>query len=376
MNVYVYPADAWGCGSYRLIWPAQAVAEVQPDWQVTIILPGDRSIPIEFDPRTGRVTKEGFPRDADVVVIQRPSQFFQQQLVSMLRDRGVAVVVDMDDDLAHIDGSNPASRALAAKVRHPNYDKLSPVDKARTDPMVPNIHSFHYATEACRQATLVTVTTPALAKVYGAHGRVRVVPNQVPAAYLGLPHEDSDLIGWGGTAITHPYDLQQVGPSIAKLTQAGHRFETVGDPAGVGRALGLRADPAGPGNVAIHQWPEAIARFGIGIAPLAVTRFNQAKSWLKPLEYAAVGVPAVVSPTEEYLRWATRCAGCVVAAKPKHWQGILRALALDPGRRQDMSEAGRAAAAENTIEGNAGWWAEAWADAAELQRTKVTAGAR
>ena len=375
MNVYLYPADQWGCGSYRMIWPAQAAAEAQPDWQISIVIPGERSVPMVFDPRTGEVIKEGFPRDADVVVLQRPSNFFQPQLVDLLRARGVAVVVDMDDDLAHIDGSNPAFRMLAARVPHPEYDKLSPVDKQRLTRMVPNMHSFHHATEACRRATLVTVSTIGLAAVYGAHGRVRVVPNQVPAAYLDVPHEDSDLIGWGGTAVTHPYDLQQVGASMARLVQTGHRFETVGDPTGVGRALGIGADPAGPGNVGIMEWPAAIARFGIGIAPLAMTRFNQGKSWLKPLEYAAVGVPAVVSPTADYLRWADRCGGCVVAAKPRQWQGILRGLARDPGRRQEMTEAGRAAAAGNTIEGNVGRWLQAWADAVDLQRGKVSAGA-
>ncbi len=377
MKVYLYPADQWGCGSYRIMWPAQAVAEAQPDWQVTVVIPGERSVPMEFDPRTGKVVKEGFPQDADVVVLQRPANFFQPQLVDLLRARGVAVVVDMDDDLAHIDGSNPAFRSLAARVPHPQFEQLSPVDKARLSEqrMVPNMNSFHHATEACRRATLVTVTTPQLAKVYGGHGRVRVIPNQVPASYLGIPHEDSDLIGWGGTAHTHPYDLQQVGASVAKLVRGGHRFETVGDPDGVAKALGLNADPGGPGVVGILDWPGAIGRFGIGLAPLADTRFNRGKSWLKPLEYAAVGVPAVVSPLDDYQRWAERCGGCLLAAKPKQWEGIVRALARDPGRRQEMSEAGRAAAASNTIEGNAWWWAEAWADAVELQHTKVTAGA-
>lgn len=377
MRVYVYPADQWGCGSYRLIWPAQAVAEALTDWQVTIVVPGERSVPMKFDPRTGEILEEGFPRDADVVVLQRPSNFFQPQLVGLLRARGVAVVIDMDDDLAHIDGSNPAFKALAARVPHPQFEQLSPVDQSRMagQRMVPNMHSFKHATEACRGATLVTVSTPQLADVYGAHGRVAVLPNQVPAAYLDIPHVDSDLIGWGGTAHTHPYDLQQVGGALARLVGTGHRFETVGDPDGVARALGLGADPGGPGIVGIADYPAAIAQFGVGIAPLADTRFNRGKSWLKPLEYAAVGVPAVVSPRDDYQRWAGLCGGCVLAAKPKQWEGILRALARDPGRRQEMSEAGRAAAAGNTIEGSAWRWAEAWATAVDLQRGKVPAGA-
>src|SRR5689334_24701002 len=42
-------------------------------------------------------------------------------------------------------------------------------------------------------------------------------------------------------------------------------------------------------------WPRALSALGIGLAPLADSTFNRAKSWLKPLEMAAVGVPCVMS---------------------------------------------------------------------------------
>jgi hypothetical protein len=164
--------------------------------------------------------------------------------------------------------------------------------------------------------------------------------------------------------------------AVADLVRSGGRFETVGNPAGVGRALGLPADPAGPGDVTLDAWPSAIARFGVGIAPLAATRFNDAKSRLKPMEYAAVGVPAVVSPAADYQAWAALGDHCVVATKPKVWRAVLRDLTRDPARRVEMSEAGRTIAAANTIEGNAWRWLEAWADArARRSDTKVTAGA-
>ena len=45
-----------------------------------------------------------------------------------------------------------------------------------------------------------------------------------------------------------------------------------------------------------------VAKLGIGVAPLADTKFNAAKSWLKMAEMAALGVPCVVSPRAEYMR--------------------------------------------------------------------------
>jgi glycosyl transferase family 1 len=377
VKVYVLPADDWGCGSYRLIWPAQAAAEVEHSLDVTILPPGSRNLGGKFDPDTGRVLNiDKYPQDADVFVLQRPTSYFQPQVIQMMMDRGIAVVVDMDDDLSHVHPSNPAFAQMAPKVVHPSHRHLPPVERHKTDGKVPNLHSHLNAVEACRLATMVTVTTEQLASSYGAHGRVRILPNRVPRAYLETPHEDSDLIGWGGSMHSHPHDLQQVGPSIAQLVSQGARFETVGNPAGVGRALGLREDPTSPGDVQFHEWMPSIARFGIGLAPLALTRFNHAKSWLKPLEYAAAGVPAVISPTADYLAWAGVAPGaCEVARKPREWEGILKALVRDSGRRLEMSEAGRAAAARHAIEDHAWRWAEAWVEAVRLQRMKVTAGA-
>lgn len=372
MKVYVYPGDAWGCGAYRMIWPAMGVSAHDHSIDVTITEAGARAVTMEVS-RDGTVTRENFPADADVIVLQRPTNTFLRQVIPMLQDRGVAVVVDMDDDLGHIDPRNPAHAALGRTVTRPVMDRVTGQVRPVTGP---NPHSFHHAADACRMATMVTVTTPALAKVYGAHGRVRVIPNYVPARYLDITRVDSDLVGWGGSVHSHPDDLQQLGPAIARLSRQGLRFETVGDPAGVARALGLPEQPGGPGPVGLDDWPAAIARFGVGIAPLAPTRFNDAKSRLKPLEYAAVGVPAVVSPAADYRAFAAECPSVVVAERPKAWEAALRTLTRDAGRRAEMSEAGRDVARLNTIEANAWRWAEAWSEAVKIERPKVPAGAR
>lgn len=371
MKVYVYPGDQWGCGAYRMLWPGMGVSALGDDIEVTITEPSQRSVNFEVERGTGMVVRENFPADADVVVLQRPTNVFLVQVVTLLQQRGVAVVVDMDDDLGCIDPRNPAHHSLAKTVLRP---VRLPTGQVRPMRMA-NPHQASSAADVCRMATLVTVTTPALARRYGSHGRVRVIPNYVPQWYTELPRVDSDLIGWGGSVHSHPDDLQQVGPAVAKLVQRGHRFETVGDPAGVARALGLRADPDGPGPVGLMEWPQAIARFGIGIAPLAPTRFNDAKSRLKPLEYNAVGVPAVVSPAADYTAWAAESPGTIVVSKPRAWEAALRDLAAHPGRRAELSEAGRNVARANTIEGNAWRWAEAWTEAVDIQRQKVPAGA-
>jgi hypothetical protein len=362
VKTYVYPGDAWGCGHYRLVWPAQAVGlDPSLDLDVTIIEPNNRNMAIDVDPRTGRVTRERFPDDADVIVFQRLTNGFMAQVIPMLQARGVAVVMDMDDDLGCIHPSNPAFAGLQPMVWYEGRRRK-------------NLHSWHNARDACRQADMVTVTTPALADRYGAHGRVRVIPNMVPAWYLSIEHEDAETIGWGGVVGTHPDDLQSVGPSIATLVQGGTAFRQVGDGGGVARALGLREEPPTTGPLPLTEWPRAIAEFGIGIAPLADTRFNRAKSRLKPLEYAAVGVPWVGSDLPDYR--ALHELGCgMLAGRPKAWGGVLRRLLREPSLRADLSAAGRAVAAAQTFEAHAWRWADAWTEAVALKRSGALATA-
>lgn len=359
MKVYAYMGDQWGCGSYRVLWPCEAAAAAGGD--VTVVRPDERKVEMRVDRHTQRVVGENFPDDADVVILQRPTNMFMPQVIPILQARGVAVVVDMDDDLSRIHPANPAWKSFAPWLVHTGTGKTWP-----------NPHRWQHAEESCRLADLVTVTTPALARKYGKHGRVQVIPNYVPKQYLAIPRRDSEVIGWGGSVHSHPHDLQQVGPAIARLVARGHRFITVGNKTGVARALGLTEDPGGPADVPLGEWPHHLSTIGVGIAPLADTQFNQAKSRLKPLEYAAVGVPAVASPADDYARFA-QAGGCLLADRPRAWEGILRSLASSAERRAEQSERGREVAAANTIEGHSHEWLEAWA-AAVGTRTKVTAG--
>lgn len=353
LKVYLYPSDQWGCGHYRMIWPGRAVDE--PGIDAEVVTPGSRKVSIHFD-QMGRVAREDFPEDADVIVFQRPTSRFIAELVPMLQARGVAVVIELDDDLAHVHPANPAFEYLQPTIRHGRQS-------------APNMHDLSTLREALRKADMLIVSTDELAGSYTSAGGVRVIRNYIPRHYLDVQHVDSPVIGWGGSVHSHPDDLQQVGPAIANLVADGATFQTVGDPADVARVLGLRQDPDSTGPVPLESYPVAVARFGIGIAPLAPTRFNRCKSWLKGLEYAALGVPWVGSPLPEYQLLHDMGTGRL-AAKPKHWTGALRALMASEALRAEMSTAGRQVAAALTVEGNAWRWAEVWAEAAKVRNRR------
>lgn len=339
MKVLVYPSDRFGCGSFRAIWPGQYCATAGHD--VEVVRAQDRRVRLVMEGNTVRDVLV----EADVVVLQRVTHTYMAQAVAVMRAKGIAVVVDVDDDLSSIHPSNPAW-----EMHRPGRGP----------------HSWHNLAAACRAASLVTVSTPALLGVYAKHGRGQVLPNYLPDSYYGLTRVDSDVIGWPGSIHSHPNDPEVVGGSVARLVDEGAQFVMRGDSTGAGRAFGLAQDPPG-GGVSIEEWPRAVASIGVGIAPLADTRFNQCKSALKPMEMSACGVPWVASPRAEYKRLHEMGAG-VLADRPRTWYRELKRLHGSAALRQEMSEAGRAVAEQLRLSQNSWRWMDAWTRAYEMQQ--------
>jgi len=383
----------------RLIWPARAIHEAHPDIEVVINEPRkDADTGLRVIMKGDAVIEAHCPEDADLLVFQRPTVPDVAAAIPFWRAKGVAVVVDLDDDLSHIDPANPAwvmmhpdrrsgrlwsyesdstrqhiaemvLTRLRAEGRDPDALSQSMLNRLALDLYVKFLgsfprHSWLAAKEAAASATLTTVSTPALAGRYG-RGNARVIENYVPARFLDTPHEDSDLVGWPGSTHSHPGDLAVMGGAVASLLRDGGRFLVVGDSTGADRELGVEVPMTGP--IGYDGWIEAVAQLGVGVAPLAESRFNEAKSWLKPLELSAAGVPWVASPRPEYQRLAALGCGAL-AAKPKDWLRALRSLVRDPALRAEQSAAGREVAGRLTVEGNAWRTAEVWAEAVEIER--------
>jgi hypothetical protein len=362
VKVVVYPADRHGCGHFRLIWPADVLRRQGVDVQV--VEPGNRNVMMAVDDEQGVVDVQ-LPEGTDVVVFQRTTHRYLAQAVGVIRRKGVAVVVDVDDDLSAIHPSNPAWQMIHPRSAARQAGKT-------LDPLL-EPHSWQHVQQACRDASMVTCTTPVLLRRYASHGRGRVIPNYLPSHYYGLNRVDSDLLGWPATIHSHPDDPSVTGHAIGRLLDEGATFRTFGKSDDVYRAFGLAADdrrvdvqPA----ASLSSWPRAVNALGIGIAPLSDTRFNAAKSWLKPLEMSAVGVPWVASPREDYRRLHELGCG-VLVEKPKAWYRVLADLRRDATLRAELSEAGRQVAATLQLENHAWRYAEAWSDALELTRNDL-----
>lgn len=349
MKVYVFPADTTGCGYYRLIWPALALQ--RQGYDVSVVTPRQRDQMMQAAIKDGKVVSIRVPSDADVVVLQRVTHRFLAQGVPLIRQNRIAVVIDMDDDLTCIHPANPAFNML-----HPRNGNID--------------HSWENTLRACDSASLVTVSTPALQQRYGRTRPSHVLYNMIPKRMLDVPHTDSNVAGWGGSVHSHPTDLQVMGGAVAQLLQAGYRFKIAGPDAGVHTALGLpKTAPIESTGIIddIDAWPFAVTSIGVGVAPLADSKFNHAKSWLKMAEYAAVGVPCVASPRTEYARLHKLGVG-LLARNPNEWTKKLQLLVRNGELRRELSEEGRLVMKSYTIEENAWRWWEAWSDALSMER--------
>lgn len=353
MKIYLFPADAHGCGHFRMIWPAIALKEQGHD--VALVMPGQRDSALAgaLD-ENGVMVDVRIPQDADLIVFQRTTHRNLAQAVKLIRQRGVAVAIDMDDDLTAIHPSNPAYAMLHPQGPQPD-------------------HSWHYALDACRDASAVIVSTPALLKRYAPHGRGFVFDNYIPEHYFDVPHFDNATIGWAGSLHSHPNDLQSMGSSVNVLSQSGYQFAVIGDVKGVHNAWGVNENVPimATGPKQINDWPIAVATLGIGVAPLADTKFNAAKSWLKMLEYAALGIPCVGSDRAEYVRINKEHGIGWIAKDAKDWTRKLKTLADDPIARHELAQAGLESARGLAMKKNAWKLAEIWTEAVKIERAKT-----
>lgn len=346
MRVYIYPADTQGCGYYRLIWPGKQLQAMGCD--VRLVHPkAAHKIQGGMD-KDGKLVQVSIPKDADVIVFQRVTSKVLAEGVKIIRANGVAVVIDIDDDMSAIHQHNPAWSALHPKNARQEYD-------------------WRAANIACENASLVTTSTVALQKRYAPHGRGMVLHNAIPELFLTLPHEDSDLIGWAGALFSHPDDPMVLGSSMGRLQREGFPFKIVGPIHKTKEAFQLDHDPMATGPLPVERWAPEVTKLGVGIAPLTDTRFNQAKSWLKPLEYASLGVPCVSSPRAEYRRLHALGVG-LLADNPREWYRHVSALARSESMRTELAQRGKEAVRALTIEANAWRWWEAWTRAYQIER--------
>ncbi|GGW98601.1 glycosyltransferase family 4 protein [Streptomyces chartreusis] len=319
MRVHIWTADTAGSGWYRGHLTATALS-----WLGHLVSAGMRLPRAPLDTIIGcRIAMPG------------PSRAWRE-----LKDQGVRLVLDLDDDYFHLDPSN----ARAVEVWTPEMQLSLAANLAISD--------------------VVTCCSEPLAEVLREFADdVRVVPNGLPAQFLGTPRDYQAegrplYVGWAGS-----------GSTIAELplaVRALNRISQYRRPGGgevMVRLVGITPEDAMARGMKGKQvgalgWvphPEqyvrdVVSEFDVWCAPYRDIAFNRAKFPTKWLESSMLGIPLIASDIEPYRRVIRHGETGFLVRYEHEWGRYLKQLADDPELRQRIGMAARAEASGSILQ--------------------------
>lgn len=288
----------------------------------------------------------------DVVLLQRMMMPNMALAINFAKANGQVVINDVDDWFWGLDTSNQAYIGTHPKtvIKTPRFDGSGqPIKDMFGNQMYDetmNPENINNYAKTIAASSLVTVSTPYLAERLSARVRVpiEVVPNYVDLSRFrpvvqtpGVP-----TFGWAGSLDHRSGDVEQIAgvlrPSVLDgtihLHHSGdyrHQRRTDGEmldryPTTFAETIGVPDEmvstlPISPSS----EYPKLLT-FDVGMVPLRETPFNEAKSDIKGLEYAACGIPFIASASSEYAKLWEDWGGCFhIAKRPKDWiSGIKR----------------------------------------------------
>ena len=254
------------------------------------------------------------------------------------RAAGARVICDVDD-----------------LVFQPELAHSDVIDGLRSQKLVPEEWSAYFADvrRSLLKADHCTVPTAPLARELERLGLpTTVVPNGFDAGFLRVAERARSRrraeatsgvrVGYAAGTFTHQRDLAVAAPALARVLRenANVRFVTT-DAVDIGEfpELASRADQLElRQRVPFDQLPLEYARFHVNIAPLEVGNpFCEAKSAVKYIEAALVGVATVASPTEPFTDAIRAGENGLLAAGDDSWYEALSRLVADESLRHELA---------------------------------------
>jgi hypothetical protein len=255
----------------------------------------------------------------DVVVTQRyamPDRASADKLARHCRTHGIKLIYDLDDDLLNIPRNHPEAAILRPQAK--------------------------LVARMLGHADAVWVSTEALQQTIGA--KATVVPNGLDERIWAAPPMQARR-SWGPLRIlymgttTHEADFAMVEPALIRLHKefAGRvGIDLIGVTARGDLPTGINR--IAPPSHALASYPGFVdwimrQSWDLGIAPLADTGFNRAKSAIKTLDYAALGLAVLASDVRAYR------GSCAELIGNNDWFMALERLVRDPQRRLAQAQA-------------------------------------
>lgn len=329
MRISIALGETLGCGWYRAILPGK-----------------------ELERRGHQVTFSHFYNDdmvlnADVVLVQRQSMPASLANIKVLRQHGVPVLHEFDDDIHSIPTSNPSSGSWGTGK--------------------PETLTFEAISRICSG---MIVSTPQLVEAYKKFNpNISVCYNAIDDTWLAkmrpqeitgeLNREGQIRIGYAGSN-THRADLMTIMKPLVKIMREFPqvRIVFIGDnlmtalPHDLWGRVEFAGATANPEQrkyedpysetLASHDYYRLIQKsdFDIGIAPLESTTFNSGKSYLKVMQNGMLGIPTIASSHTPYRQYQSEANEkvCILAREDREWYTGLKALVTSAALRKQLAE--------------------------------------
>ncbi|KPF47115.1 hypothetical protein IP87_18395 [beta proteobacterium AAP121] len=258
---------------------------------------------------------------ADVLVVQRGLSARAWRLQRWMRQRGGAVVYDIDDLLTEMPPHISNRAAVAAQLR------WLPRCLAESD-------TLSVSTARLQQMLADSLTLPPAV----------VVPNHaLPPDGRPLPAQTAGPVSLL-FASTENLAVDALFPALRAVQQAQPELQivVVGPPGAAFEAAGFQVQrhPLMP-RAAFLDFAGSLPN-PVGVVPLEDSRFAAGKSAVKWLYYAGIGVPTLcsaVSPYAEVLAHGHN--GWLVPNTAAAWEAALREVLTDPAARQRVAQTAR-----------------------------------
>jgi glycosyltransferase involved in cell wall biosynthesis len=343
LKVLGLQADEAACGHYRVRFPLEYLKR------------GGAEVEIRSDLNQTLLGKY------DIILAQRQHDPNILDLLLQAKWMGKTIIYEIDDNVHRI---HPTSCVFGVYK--------------------PGSETLHSIAKFMRNCDGLFTTSAVLGSQYAEYNqRVWVINNYIDYGYRDWETpitrderlKDKVVIGWAGS-ITHQDDYAPLQGVLAKvlnkydnvafaLVSAYMTMDIFVKELGLPEEKVVRLEPCD-----FPEFPKLPAQFDIGLVPLIDTGFNRAKSWLKPLEYGARGVPYIASALAPYisLHQETNGVGGYLCNTPQEWESALCRLVEDEAERKQ-----RSAAILDTVrthysmEANAWRWAQAMRECRDMK---------
>jgi hypothetical protein len=293
----------------------------------------------------------------DVVVWHRVAIVEADQLAvleALRTGRGTRLVFDLDDNLLDLEGHG--ERGVYETMSEAVARSLAVADEVWTS--TPRL-----AARAARATGAVVAVLPNSLDP-GLWGTDGPGPAPLPA---GRGRRPLQLLYMGTR--THDDDFAVVEQALERLhadRPGSFRLSMVGVRSRKGASPDWLRTIEPPVHVgasypAFAAWFRGLSGFDLGIAPLQSSAFNDCKSPIKVLDYAAIGLPTLASAVPAYQDALRSGVDCLHAANdPEAWAHAVAALAADRSPLAAVATAARRLVAP-----------EAFAEGVALRRARI-----